>query len=282
MKKIPTNAAENIGTQPASRHGPRLLVSVRSAEEARLALRGGADFVDIKEPAAGSLGRSSPGVHVEVLGALRSEMDANPGLQRSVVVTAALGELMTSEAPETYTPVPGLVLYKLGLSGCARSDGWKEKLDAWRVRVADSGADLAAVSYADHQVANAPDPREVLDYAIAGRFPFFLIDTFEKKGRSLTDFLSEGELGDLLRHAHGHDVLVALAGSLRLEDLRPLAALRTDVLAVRGAACERGQRELGIDARRIEELVSLLDGTMALPVTGGASHSRSALGGRGA
>ena len=38
---------------------PRLLVSVRNAEEALMAVRGGADIIDVKEPSKGSLGRAS-------------------------------------------------------------------------------------------------------------------------------------------------------------------------------------------------------------------------------
>ncbi|MFM7835691.1 MAG: (5-formylfuran-3-yl)methyl phosphate synthase, partial [Planctomycetaceae bacterium] len=37
----------------------RLLVSVRSADEAVVAATGGADIIDIKEPRHGSLGRPS-------------------------------------------------------------------------------------------------------------------------------------------------------------------------------------------------------------------------------
>ena len=40
----------------------RLLVSVRSAEEVSAALAGGADIIDAKEPARGSLGRVTPAV----------------------------------------------------------------------------------------------------------------------------------------------------------------------------------------------------------------------------
>ena len=38
----------------------RLLVSVRSAAEARAALSGGADIIDAKEPSLGSLGAVGP------------------------------------------------------------------------------------------------------------------------------------------------------------------------------------------------------------------------------
>ena len=43
-----------------TRHSPpQLLVSVRSAEEARAALEGGAALIDVKEPSRGSLGSAS-------------------------------------------------------------------------------------------------------------------------------------------------------------------------------------------------------------------------------
>src|SRR5947209_8028398 len=45
---------------------PGLLVSVRSAAEARAALDGGAALIDIKEPARGPLGRADDGVMAEV------------------------------------------------------------------------------------------------------------------------------------------------------------------------------------------------------------------------
>ena len=38
---------------------PRLLVSVRNEQEAKAAIDGGCDIVDIKEPQNGSLGRAS-------------------------------------------------------------------------------------------------------------------------------------------------------------------------------------------------------------------------------
>ena len=43
-----------------------LLVSVRSAEEARAALAGGATVIDIKEPDRGPLGRAEPEVWQQV------------------------------------------------------------------------------------------------------------------------------------------------------------------------------------------------------------------------
>ena len=241
-----------------ARCSPKLLVSVRSAAESLVALEGGASFIDIKEPASGSLGRASRTVQVEVVSALRTALERTRGLRREVTVTAALGELLTSGPPASYSPVPGVSLYKLGLSGCGEDRDWVARLDAWRERLTNEAADLAAVAYADHRAARAPDPHEILGYAIDRRLPFLLVDTYEKKTGSLTDFLTERDFTTLLENAHRCDVSVALAGSLRPEDLHALARLGTDVLAVRGAACRQGNRQLELDPDRIRELVRLL------------------------
>ena len=45
----------------------RLLVSVVSAREARRALAGGADIIDVKDPSQGPLGAPSPRVLSEVV-----------------------------------------------------------------------------------------------------------------------------------------------------------------------------------------------------------------------
>ena len=42
--------------RPAAGHPPRILVSVRDADEADIAVRAGADLVDAKDPKRGALG----------------------------------------------------------------------------------------------------------------------------------------------------------------------------------------------------------------------------------
>ncbi len=61
----------------------RLLVRVVSADEARGALAGGADIVDVKDPGEGSLGAPAPGVLSDVIRAVGTRAP----------VSVALGDL---------------------------------------------------------------------------------------------------------------------------------------------------------------------------------------------
>ena len=56
----------------------RLLVSVRSVEEALLAARGGADFIDLKEPGQGALGGLPVPTIAAIVDALRSRGITTP------------------------------------------------------------------------------------------------------------------------------------------------------------------------------------------------------------
>src|SRR4051812_39902678 len=100
---------------------PGLLVSVRSPQEALAALAGGADIIDVKEPANGSLGRAEDDV-------IRAVVDVVAGRRP---VSAAMGELVEESA----CSIAGLNFLKWGLAECvpllarpARSIGWADKL----------------------------------------------------------------------------------------------------------------------------------------------------------
>ena len=89
----------------------RLLVSVRSPVEARAAVAGGADIIDVKEPSRGSLGRADASVWQAVRAVV----------PRSTPVSVALGELNEWLAPEP-RQIPesawaGIDYCKLGLAG---------------------------------------------------------------------------------------------------------------------------------------------------------------------
>ena len=242
---------------------PRLLVSVRDAAEARAAVSGGADIVDVKEPARGALGAADPAVWAAVLRVCDGRAD----------VSVALGEaapLIWERPPDAPpTPLPaGLRWAKLGPGGLAGG-----ARDARRWEIGEARAqflpppesagpfDWVTVAYADHAGANAPPPDELLetettDGTGAGRI--FLLDTFTKDGRGLLDRLTEEEVTRLCGAAHAVGFAVALAGSLRLGDIPRAVRCGADVIAVRGAACD-GPRTGRVREGKVAALKDALD-----------------------
>src|SRR5262245_43921805 len=88
-----------------------LLVSVRSAAEAEIALAGGADVIDIKEPDRGALGAADPAVWQAVLRVVNGR----------AITSAALGELHTDNIAQLVSHASGFNFAKIGLSAW-RSD----------------------------------------------------------------------------------------------------------------------------------------------------------------
>jgi len=225
---------------------PRLLVSVRDAAEAAEALAGGADLLDVKEPARGPLGRADDATLAAVVRAAAG----------AVPVSAALGELPAVPDPPA---IAGLAFVKWGLAGWGGRPDWP---DRWR----DSRAALAvacpdcravAVAYADGERAGAPPPEVVARFATAEAAGAFLVDTAVKDGTTLLDWLTLPALDRLVRTCRAAGVPLALAGSLGPREIGRLRELDPDWFAVRGAACADG-RAGTVNAARVRSLVALL------------------------
>jgi (5-formylfuran-3-yl)methyl phosphate synthase len=223
------------------RRAVKLLVSVRSAEEATAALEGGADIIDAKEPARGSLGAADPETLPQIV---RAVGGARP-------VSAAWGELI--EEPVAWLPT-GLSYAKVGLAG-ARQRPWQAMLVE---RYHGCQSRPIAVAYADHERADAPDVDAVLAWAEGFGVAGVLIDTWLKDGRRLFDFLGEPEVIDVIHRARRAGFLVALAGSLDGYTLKRAIALEPDIIAVRGAACRNRDRISSIDASRVRALAAAI------------------------
>ena len=229
---------------------PRLLVSVRSAGEAAAALAGGADLIDVKEPARGPLGRPDPATLAAILGAVAGRAP----------VSAALGEWLRppAEGWEEFL-LPGVAYLKWGLAGCRGHADFPARWLEARARVeASSSARVVAAAYADWRRAAAPEPERVADLACGHGFAAFLLDTWGKDGSTLLDWADVGRLRVLCDRLREAGVLIALAGSLGAGQIRQLGEVGPDIFAVRGAACRGGERGREMDAARVRELAHLL------------------------
>jgi len=225
----------------------RLLVSVRTLAEARVARDAGADWIDVKEPNGGPLGRADSSVIAEI----------SQEIGTACPVSAALGELLDFQPCDLSDVTSlGLRTVKFGLAGCGRRDDWQA---IWRaVQAAPQCATrITPVVYADHQSAGAPDIDEVLELALASAAPLILIDTFDKQQGNLLSHFTIEELGSIIARFRKAGIETALAGSLTADDFERLLPLRPHLLAVRTAACDAGR--LGsVSFERVASLESLL------------------------
>lgn len=201
----------------------RLLVSVRSVEEARAAARGGADFIDLKEPGQGALGGLPLPTIRAVVAALRSEGCALP-------VSATIGDLGMERGDEVLRRVDavaacGVSYVKVGIP---REPGARAVLE----RLAASGHPVVPVFIADRGFDDA-----LLVHALGLGFPGVMADTADKLAGCLFDAVSVLALSRFVTRARMAGTMVGLAGALRFKHLPRLVGFAPDFAGFRSAVC---------------------------------------------
>jgi uncharacterized protein (UPF0264 family) len=258
----------------------RLLVSVRTAAEVAPALAGGADILDAKEPARGSLGPVAPDMLAEIL-------DRVPGNRACSI---ALGDVSTPEDVASALPPSRLlkrraeVFLKLGFAGVRSPEVVTRVIEhAADLVEKEPAARLVAVAYADAERAATLAPQLTLQLAHTAGAHGVLLDTHTKDGLGLLGRLSPERLRDWVSSGRRLGLLTALAGELKLADLEVLSKVRPDVIGVRGAACEGGRGGV-VTAARVwalrQRLSDLGLGDPGVGETPGSGADSGALTGR--
>jgi uncharacterized protein (UPF0264 family) len=223
-----------------------LLVSVRDAAEADVALEGGADVIDIKEPSRGSLGAADADVVAAVAAAVSGRLP----------ISVAAGELLDwrlKASPDFVEAVARSAKFiKFGLSGCAEFGDWPAR---WQKALAalPGRVEPVAVAYADWQTARAPTPVQVMTYAVATGCRTLLVDTWDKSGGDLFEHWPAARLAEFGRQVRGVGVHLVLAGSLRTATLPAAVRCQPTLIAVRGAVCD-GDRSGRISLARVRDV----------------------------
>lgn len=212
--------------------GPtRLLISVRTAREARLIADLPVGVIDVKEPRRGALGCPT----AKTLSDIRRAIADGPAL------SVALGELTDPPPMDRLSKaLPGFHFAKLGLAGALKLPDWTQQ---WRDIVSRLPPQTipVAVAYADWRECDAPPPERVLAVASELNCGVMLFDTFDKTAGDLFHWIGDHELTQWIERIHRHEMLVALAGSLAGESLDRCLELQPDFMGVRGAVCRAGR-----------------------------------------
>ena len=216
-----------------------MLASVRSLDEARLALEGGADLIDLKEPSRGALGaldHAAVRICVQAIGGRRP-------------VSATIGDLPSMD-PQLMTAAAermaatGVDFIKIGYFSHPRAFDCANALSKLASR-----ARLIAVLFADE-----PYDLALVDALADAGFAGAMLDTAHKTGKTLRDWRTKEEAAEFVARSRGRRLLTGLAGSLRREDVPPLIAIGPDYLGFRGALCRHGNRGRGLDREAFAQI----------------------------
>jgi len=228
-----------------------LLASVRTEEEAVLAVDAGADIIDLKDPRAGALGALA----LPVIGAIVARVRAIS----AAPISATIGDLADGEIDEMQRRVEatartGVDFVKVGV---ARGSHARTAL----ALLADQQAAVVPLFLADGGLELA-----LIEAACAHGFPIVMVDTANKHAGSLFDCVAHATLQQMLDLARAAGARAGLAGSLRVEHVTALCALAPDIAGFRGALCD-GARTGRLNPAKVRALRAVLP----------ASHSVAAL-----
>jgi len=228
----------------------RLLVSVRSVDEALSAAAGGADFIDLKEPGRGALGGLPVATIGEIVEAVRRQGSGLP-------ISATIGDLPMHDLAAIQAQVHavgdcGVDYVKVGIERTAEA----APVLAW---LAACGRPVVPVFIADQGIEPA-----LVAHALQFGFPGLMADTADKHAGSLFDVMSASALKAFIDPVRARGVMVGLAGALRLQHLPALAALAPDFAGFRSAVCA-GERSGALEPGLLQGLVAALRAAQAAP-----------------
>lgn len=220
-----------------------MLASVTGPEEALVALAGGADVIDLKDPGRGALGA----VDIE---RVRESVIA-VAARRPVSAVTGEGPAPPDQARRDAEALAdaGVDIIKQGLGGGTAALPGAEALAPLANRV-----ELVAVLFADQR----PDIGEILPRLARAGFTGAMLDTADKRAGRLLTHLDLTALDAFVRACHAEKLSAGLAGSLEAPDVPRLLLLGPDVLGFRGALCRESDRTSALDAGAVSAIRALI------------------------
>ncbi len=220
----------------------KMLASVTGTDEAEIAISGGADIVDLKDPKAGALGA----VATEIV---QRTVTAIAGRRLASAVCGDLPmEPATIRAKVQEIAATGVDYVKIGFFPSTNAAACADALAPIARR-----SKLIAVLFADL----APD-FDLLPHFARHGFHGVMVDTADKTKGRLLDHLPPARIPVFVSRAKALELAVGLSGSLEAPDIPRLLPFAPDFLGFRGALCSETQRTRSIDAEAVREIRALI------------------------
>ena len=230
-----------------------LMVSVQNLTEALEALRGGADIVDVKNLQEALVGSAHPRIVKDVREAVPIEHHASVtlGVVPNQIGTVSMAVYAAGILDATSVKVGFMVSeYNVAL----------ETLLAAKEALTGTQTKLIGSLFADNLLYDGGiDPDLMVKLAKEGQCDGFLIDTLVKDGRNLFDFVPEERLKEMVLEGKELGMSTALSGHLKMSDLDELSRVNPDIVGVRGAVCQKGDRDSRVHWESVSEFKKQLD-----------------------
>ncbi|MGQ0443936.1 MAG: (5-formylfuran-3-yl)methyl phosphate synthase [Beijerinckiaceae bacterium] len=219
-----------------------MLASVTNPAEAEAVCLGGADIIDLKDPAKGALGALDADV---AAGIVRSVGKRKPVSAAAGSSPGAPGAVVGAVAAMAAT---GVDYVKVGCSP------GKAGADCVRALGPHAGnTKLVGVLFADC----APD-LDMLALMASNGFAGAMLDTAKKGAGRLLDHMDVAALDRFIGRCRENGLTSGLAGSLEAPDVPRLLPLQPNYLGFRGSLCQGRAREGGIDAASVRMIRDLI------------------------
>ena len=220
-----------------------LLASVTGPAEAEIAIAGGADLIDLKDPSQGAFGALPADVVKETtkIVAGRRPVSAVAGdipMQPAKLFAAA------SLMAET-----GVDYVKIGFKPSETLAACIEALAPLASKVR-----LVAAFFADQ----GPVDLTALSLLARHGFKAAMLDTAEKGAGRLMTYQGIADLSRFVEACREASLLCGLAGALETPDIARLLLLQPGFLGFRGALCQAGRRTAGLDPEAVKIVRDLI------------------------
>jgi uncharacterized protein (UPF0264 family) len=233
----------------------KLLVSPTDEIDALDAVKGGADIIDVKNPAEGSLGAPLPILIRKI----------RKSVPRNIPISAALGDVPmlpgTIAQAALGAAMAGADYVKIGLMGPKNVDDAISIVEALVNTLTEFYPDVITVAalYADYERVGTLNPMELPRITEEANANFAMIDTAIKDDKNLFEFITKLDIESFLQDCRDRKIRTALAGSLSDQAFETAIELRPDVVGVRKAVLLGSNRITArINRDAVEKLKNLV------------------------
>jgi len=220
----------------------QMLASVTGVDEAEIAIAGGADIIDLKDPAAGALGALPVECIARTVAAVAGRRETSAVCGDLPMEPGTLG-VRAGEIAST-----GVDFVKVGFFPSPAAAGCADSLAPVAARTR-----LIAVLFADLK----PD-FELLPLLARHGFHGVMLDTADKSRGRLLDHLPPEKIPGFLDFARSLGLAAGLSGSLEEPDIPRLLPFEPDFLGFRGALCSAARRGGAIDPQAVARIRALI------------------------